>query len=81
MNEEKVYVVGFNEDSYATNVGKTVLRTSMGERRVVYHIEAENAEEAYKKGVQRMRQGSDCTFRLNQCIRLDIFLHHEGDKK
>ena len=78
MNEEKVYVVGFIEDSYATNVGKTVLRTSMGDRRVVYHIEAENAEEAYKKGVQRMRQESDCTFRLNQCIRLDEFLHRRS---
>lgn len=77
MNEKKVFVVGFIEDSYAANVGKTALRTSMGERRVVYHIEAENAEEAYKKGVQRMRQESDCTFRLNQCIRLDKFLHKE----
>ena len=81
MNEEKIYVVGFIEDSYTPNAENTVLRTSMGERRVVYHIEAENAEEAYKKGVQRMRKESDLTFRLNGCIRLDKFLHHEGDKK
>lgn len=61
----KTFIVHFIEDSYTFNEAE--LRTSPGERRFVFRIQANTAEEAYLLGVEKVRARTKLTFRLNSC--------------
>lgn len=61
----KIFLVHFIEDSYAFNDRE--LRTSQGERRMIYKIKADSSEEAYLRGVEKARAQTRNTFRLNSC--------------
>lgn len=63
--EGKEFIVHFIEDDYACN--DIELRTTQGERRLIYKIRAYTAEDAYLEGVRRAKSDTQRSFRLNSC--------------
>lgn len=61
----KEFVVMFIEDNYCSN--DIELRTTSGERRLMYIIEANTAEDAYFEGVKRAKIDTNRSFRLDFC--------------
>ena len=73
MEEEKksdIYVVIFSEDDFCCNANQLV--TSIGERRHMYMICANNPKDAYFEGVRRVKEDTKGTFQLVLCKKKDF---------
>lgn len=63
------YRVMFIEQSFSCNTFE--LRCTDGERRYMFHVEADNIKDAYHQAVKLVRERTNNLVRLNYCKRID----------